>query len=224
MTNIEQALARAQLYHWAARLFFSPDPPLLEALTSGAACEEISAAAAALPESEALSAALDGLQAACARLAGAELGLPEEHTHLFARAVRCPPYETSYDPERALSRPQDMAEIAGFYAAFGVRVSETNRETPDHISMELEFLSYLYAKQGYALEQAQRKNAKLCRKTGGRFVQEHLGRWLPEFAARLAEQARLPFYPAAAGLALALVNGEPQQRETSHAHSTHAPA
>ncbi|MBI4496664.1 MAG: molecular chaperone TorD family protein [Chloroflexi bacterium] len=215
MSERDEVLARAVLYRWAARLFFYPDEATLQALAGGAAQTEMAAAVAALPRREALTTALAEVQAASAALEHEEPGLAGEHTHLFARSVRCPPYESSYAGERAPLRTHDLAEIAGFYAVFGVQVSEERRELPDHVSLELEFLSYLCAKEVYALEHGWRREAGLCRAGRGRFLREHLGQWFPAFAERLTQYARLRFYPAAAGLTQALLEADPMAAPAS---------
>lgn len=129
-------------------------------------------------------------------------GLAEEYTFLFARQVQAPPYESRYLPAGPFGQPQSLADVGGFYAAFGFEVTG---DLPDHLGAELEFLGALCLKEAYAHEQGWAEPADICQQARGRFLAEHLNRWLPVFVARLHEKARLPFYPALADVAAALV-------------------
>lgn len=215
-------VARSILYRWAARMFFYPNDTLIQVWATGQGSRDIAAATAVLtPIPPALVAAHAEVHRGCAQVQIGELGLAEEHTYLFARSVHCPPYETSYAEERGLALGQDLSEIAGFYAAFGVQGSEQRPERPDHVSLELEFVSYLYAKEAYALEQGWTRRARLCRAARERFLREHLGSWLPKFAERLEQHARLPFYPAVAGFVRALLSTEPASLGARHEGTAH---
>jgi TorA maturation chaperone TorD len=56
--------------------------------------------------------------------------------------------------------------------------------------MELEFLSVLAAREAYACEhQLDSDLVALCRDAQKKFLREHLGRWAPAFARRLARTA-----------------------------------
>jgi len=96
-----------------------------------------------------------------------------------------PVYETSYEPGPGASGGPtfQMADIAGFYRAFGFEVSG---ERPDHIVPELEFLALVLVKEAYALMAGQVEGAEICATARRRFIAEHLGRWLP----MLRERAR----------------------------------
>lgn len=195
----ETLLARATLWHFAASAFWYPEPTFLASLRKRAFWRKL-AAAVAVAEVPAAAMALDRLREAAKPVGGP--GLPEEHTFLFARKVLVSPHGTSYgagggDP--ALER----ARLSAFYAAFGFAVSEARPALPDHISLELEFAAVLLAKEAYALAQGWAERAEVTREARGRFLAECVAPWLPQFAARLSEQARLAFYPAAAELALA---------------------
>ena len=100
-----------------------------------------------------------------------------------------------------LFQPHRLADLAAFYRAFGLEVAEEAAERPDHIGMELEFMSVLAAKEAYALEhQADADEAAVCVEAQKRFLREHLGRWAPAFARRLARAAIDPVLTAFATL------------------------
>ena len=97
-----------------------------------------------------------------------------------------PAYETSYEPGTGSAGGPtfQMADIAGFYRAFGFEVTG---ERPDHIVPELEFLALLLVKEGFALIAEDRDGAGVCAEARGKFVAEHLGRWLPLLGQRARE-------------------------------------
>jgi len=83
-----------------------------------------------------------------------------------------PPYETSYETSGpGAGLPQQLADIAGFYLAFGFRAA---RERPDHLETEGEFLSLLYVKEAYARISDDPANAEVCSEGRAKFLGEHL--------------------------------------------------
>jgi len=95
-----------------------------------------------------------------------------------------PLYETSYEGGRGSpgGATFQMADIAGFYRAFGFEVSG---ERPDHLVPELEFLALVLMKEAYARISGDAEGAEVCATARGKFVAEHLGAWLPEFGERV---------------------------------------
>ncbi|MBI4659840.1 MAG: molecular chaperone TorD family protein [Verrucomicrobia bacterium] len=109
----------------------------------------------------------------------------------FSHAARgsCPLNEIEYGDLKAdpLFQPHRLADLAAFYRAFGLEISEDAGERQDHICIELEFMSVLAAKEAFALEQQTgRVELAVCRQTQREFLREHLGRWTPAFARRLS--------------------------------------
>ncbi|MBI4504204.1 MAG: molecular chaperone TorD family protein [Chloroflexi bacterium] len=207
MDAADRLIARARLWQWTARCFGYPDEALLARLHDAATRHEIASIAALGEAVGAIGRALAALWAAADAAAGAEPRLPEEHTFLFARQVVVPPYESSYARPYA-DRTQGLAEVGGFYGAFGFEVAAACPDLPDHVGAELEFVAVLLAKEAYALAQGWTEPAEVTALAREKFLAEHLAPWLPAFAERLAQHARLPFYPAAARLAVTLLRGE----------------
>jgi TorA maturation chaperone TorD len=107
---------------------------------------------------------------------------------LFGGAVRCPPYEGSYESDPIRSG-REMADVAGFYRAFGAEPSGPAAERPDHAGCELEFLSFLAAKRLAAEDAGQDEHAAVCREAEEAFLRDHLGRWFPTFCREVAEES-----------------------------------
>ncbi len=118
-----------------------------------------------------------------------------------------PPYETEYGQMHLFQQTDFLADLAGFYRAFGVEVKE-RVERVDHISTELEFLYLLTLKEGHALERGQTEQAGICRDAQVSFLEAHLGRWAVVFAQQVERKHPENAYGAAAGLLFDFIGAE----------------
>ncbi len=98
-------------------------------------------------------------------------------------------HETEYDPLVAVRKGHELADILGFYTAFGFRLREGQSELPDHLAVELEFVSLLLLKLLYARQHAMAEPAEVTHKAIASFLRDHLGRWVEAFAEAV-DQAR----------------------------------
>jgi hypothetical protein len=121
-------------------------------------------------------------------------GFHDAYVAAFGHAARgsVPMNEIEYGDIKAdpLFQPHRLADLGAFYGAFGLEMTPDAAERQDHISIELEFMSVLAAKETYALEhQLDDEQAAVCREAQKKFLREHLGRWTPAFTRRLARMA-----------------------------------
>jgi TorA maturation chaperone TorD len=121
-------------------------------------------------------------------------GLLVEYTRLFGTDLVCPHYEADYVAAGSFRLAQVLADVTGFYAAFGVRVSDIAHERPDHIVVELDFMNFLATREAHAAGQGQSEKARLCRQAQRLFFERHLGRWAIVFSGNFGAAARLDFY------------------------------
>jgi putative dimethyl sulfoxide reductase chaperone len=201
---MNQLETRAALYSALALGFAYPAEPAMWPLLA----EEMGYAADRLNGGDELDAAVRQVQTAISALGTAATELPgpaEEHTFLFARQTPCPPYESTY---YAGGLEQNLADVAAFYRAFGLQLAPAAHERADHISSQLEFMAVLCAKEARALSSNLVEPAEICRTARRSFLEFHLGRWTPAFAARLEAKSRLRLYPALAGVLLAFLAHE----------------
>jgi DMSO reductase family type II enzyme chaperone len=188
---VAAALRRSAIYRLLATAFAYPTPARLEHVASRAA----QAGADAPP----------GVRAALDRLAGAARGadaatLAGDHVDLFQRQVRCPPYEGAYGAPQMSGKSTLLADIAGFYLAFGLTPAEAQPEVEDHVCAETEFMSALALKEAWALAEGHAEGLAVTRDAARAFLRDHLARWSTTFVQRLADLAPPGFYPAAAAL------------------------
>lgn len=123
-----------------------------------------------------------------------------EHTRLFGVGLAATPYETEYDPLAAARKGHRLADLVGFYEAFGFRLADGGKEFPDHIAVELEFMALLLLKTAQAQVEAWEEARTICVEATGKFLADHLGGWGVAFADRVEAVTVDPFYRRAARL------------------------
>ena len=200
--ELPTSLDRARVYRALAGLFREPDADSL-----GRARElelpELCLALQRLAEDSDLVAEAVAL---CDLFDGIELdGLRSDHHDAFdeSSGTRCAPTEMDQldgRPQLEMTRTFEMADVAGFYKAFGVQVDPSGVRV-DHITCELEFMNLLAVKESIALqEEGDGEHARICRDASRSFLRDHLGRWAPRLGALLAEADNGPVFGAAGRL------------------------
>ncbi len=112
-----------------------------------------------------------------------------EYLRIFDMGRLISPYETEYLQEKISRKPFELADIAGFYQAFGFDVSDgaEHREPVDHVAVELEFMAILAYKERYAGENHQDDRLAIVREAQKKFLHDHLARWGFFYCSRIRE-------------------------------------
>lgn len=115
-----------------------------------------------------------------------------QYENIFGHTAcsKVPLYELEYGEEHSYRQPQELADIAGFYQAFGLQGAQKVPERPDHISVEAEFVHFLLYKKAIALRANDLENAATCQRAYEQFLQEHLAFWLPALTYRITKFAK----------------------------------
>ena len=216
--------ARQSLYRFAALTLIDPrrgtweqlSHPSTAQLARGAAAlvrGEPAAEAQALGLGERPLADLDPALVLARLPANAEaLNAAYEQTFGLLVSSNCPPYETEYiNSKFTFQRSQGLADIAGFYSAFGLEPSTFYPERHDHLALELEFMAFLLGLERTAAESdnADRvERSAICRDAQRKFLAEHLVWWVPTFARLLSRQDPGGFYDAVSQFLAALMTAE----------------
>jgi nitrate reductase assembly molybdenum cofactor insertion protein NarJ len=104
--------------------------------------------------------------------------LESEYLRLFDMGGVISPYETEYLHEKISRKPFELADIAGFYQAFGFGVRRSDRREPvDHVAVELEFMAILAFKEQYAEANRREDHLAIVRDARKKFFAEHLALW-----------------------------------------------
>ncbi|PIQ23209.1 hypothetical protein COW64_25385 [bacterium (Candidatus Blackallbacteria) CG18_big_fil_WC_8_21_14_2_50_49_26] len=102
------------------------------------------------------------------------LQLQSDYIDLFDRGhAQNPIYETEFGRNRSISKASELADLAGFYRAFGLN-SEGIPEMPDHISVELEFYAFLLLKETALIESGESEGVEIVKEARALFLKEHL--------------------------------------------------
>ncbi|MBI3494345.1 MAG: molecular chaperone TorD family protein [Acidobacteria bacterium] len=96
--------------------------------------------------------------------------------------------ETEYGADNQFHQPQQLADIAGYYLAFGLRPALAADERADHVACQCEFMDFLNRKEALLLSSHARDEATLdaTRDAARTFLRDHLGHFGRAFATRLA--------------------------------------
>jgi TorA maturation chaperone TorD len=90
---------------------------------------------------------------------------------------KLPPIESFF---LTLESTSSAEEVSGFYAGAGLTIEEEFEFIPDHLYLELLFMSYLIETNKYDLQK--------------KFLEEHLMNWVPDYCDELAKEAKTLFY------------------------------
>lgn len=134
----------------------------------------------------------------------------EAYYRLFGHAVRgrCPPYELEYGRSEIIHLASVLADVAGFYAAFGREIGDHAEDRADHLTIESEFMALLYEKEAYAIAQADPDHQDISVRAQRDFLKDHLARWLPAFTHRVQQVDPQCFYGLLSRFASAFVSAE----------------
>lgn len=111
--------------------------------------------------------------------------LQVRHGELFDRGgPRASLYETEYGRMRGMGKGHTLADLAGFYHAFGLTLDESRHELLDHLAVELEFYVVLLLKQAALTARADADGVEVVASARAKFLAEHLAGLAGAVAAR----------------------------------------
>lgn len=200
---VDSALARSALYEALTIGLRPPSPELSCRLASPLGARALGMAASLLDDGE-LVARVERLTT----VARDESLLTPTYERLFGHTARgdASPYETEYGADDLFQQPHAMADVAGFYGAFGLTTIAGER--PDHASGECEFLMVLARREALALTRHHADDVAVVRRATRLFLRDHLGRFVPALAGQLRRADPTGFYGALGAFLDVFVAGE----------------
>lgn len=118
-----------------------------------------------------------------------------EYVRLFVNSregVLAPPHASFYTEGSLFG--QAAQEALTHYERFRITPDASENEPPDHISYELEFLSFLCATEQEALDQGRQEDADGLRMAQADFLYNLLIPWANRFCDRIVENSSLAYY------------------------------
>lgn len=185
---VQSALLRSDAYRLLAACFYEPEREMFSE-------ENLCTNLAGLMEKLAVPASA----AACRRMGEGLQGnsqeeLLQEYAALFLGPFNIPahPYGSVYlDKERQLMGDSTMA-AKKIYAEAGVQ--HDIEGPPDHIAIELEFMSFLEQKIAQAISETKQTDLTDFSAIRARFFNRFLASWAPQLGKAISDHAALPYY------------------------------
>ncbi len=111
----------------------------------------------------------------------------------FGLSLPSPLYESAY---REDTSSRDITEeLLRFYEHFNVKLSDKEKDYPDHLVVELEFMAFLAKKEA---DGAQRGNdPRPYRRAQADFLERHLDKWIRKLDEKIQKTIEEPFYQGA---------------------------
>jgi nitrate reductase assembly molybdenum cofactor insertion protein NarJ len=92
-------------------------------------------------------------------------------------------YETEHGRMRGMSKGNDLADIAGFYRAFGLAVdTERSPEMLDQLAVELEFCAHLLFRLSLLRQAHDKEGVEIVEEALRNFLENHVGRYVSTVA------------------------------------------
>jgi TorA maturation chaperone TorD len=218
---IDRALARAVVYRALSLAFQAPDEARLQELGVHDGFKILAAGVRGLARTN------PELESIAGRLAACTVPTPDEvetaFTRLFGHTARglISACETEYGPANGFHQPQQLADIAGYYRAFGLTAVPGSEARVDHVACECEFMDFLSRKEavlltrfgprprGRAATRELRVETELgvTREAARTFLRDHLARFGRAFATQVIREDN-GVYGLMAELLLALLDAE----------------
>ena len=129
-------------------------------------------------------------------------GSPHESVHVNAQGANADPGLLFGDAAVAVRK---------LYREAGLELDEGERSLPDALGVELEFMERLCAMEVRATQDGLTDEVVRLRGFQRRMLEDHLGRWAPEYARKLQPQAETDFYRAMFDLMSEFVEWDLQQ-------------
>lgn len=113
-----------------------------------------------------------------------------EYIDNFDIVPLCPLYEGLTRTDQ--TRQEVLIELLRLYEHFGVELREEQRDFPDHLCVEIEFMAYLAQAESQATESWRQLQAlRLAQRD---FLERHLLVWVPILNQKVASSTGEPFY------------------------------
>lgn len=99
--------------------------------------------------------------------------------------IPCPPYESIQREQPGWPAGWLLAQVEREYSAAGLAPSPVLGEMPDHVAVELEFVSVLCGLEAQAWEKENLGHGLGALRRQKEFLESHLARWFPKFAQQV---------------------------------------
>ena len=119
-----------------------------------------------------------------------------EYAKLFVGPynLKAPPYGSVYLETENRVMQESTFDALKLYRSAGLDMAVDFKDAPDHISAELEFMSFLIFKEVEALSINDIEACYVFNDKQRSFMMRHLGVWISDFLQKIEENAKTEFY------------------------------
>lgn len=193
--------AKAALYSLLAKALNYPDDRLAEAIAKGEFAEALANSLEACGQNSIGSDVRQfgrEMRRTPIKRESLLLELEKDYTWMFFASKPRLAYlfESVYREGKLLQ--ESTFEIAGLYRDAGLVLNEDFRLPPDHIAVELEFLSFLFFKELEGDKKQDKEMVAYARELQAAVVDRHLRLFARNVAERVTQNAKTPFYKTVA--------------------------
>ncbi|MFA5516642.1 MAG: molecular chaperone TorD family protein [Desulfuromonadales bacterium] len=191
--SVSIARTREECYRLLAACFYLPEKEILDADNFFPALS--SHLARTFPSATRFS---DRMRESLAVYSEEELAV--EYSKLFVGPfeLKAPPYGSVYLDGNRTVMGASTGDVHQFYLSCGLKLADDFHELPDHIAVELEFMSYLIHQQSAATAAGNVKEAERFARLQEKFLEKYLVPWLGGFCSAIREGCDNQFYRALA--------------------------
>lgn len=202
------ALFRSKLYQRLAAAFLLPNKELSEAVTTGEFFAEIEQLLESVIRRKEGQPSKDWKRLATKRLGSDQLLNSYHQVFSHTLSQTCPPCEMEYERTHVFQLTQQLADLSGFYKAFGAQPVDKSGERVDHFAVQMEFMSWLTLKQAYFIQEENGEAQQIVADAQMKFFKDHLGRWAPLYLQKMLNQQPPEFYQLVAEAASSFLESE----------------
>lgn len=186
----------SQVYRFLGRCFSYPEIKFCEIMRNEKTAEEIKGLVEGLPFE------IDFKGIPSPSLPQAEF--ESRYINNFDITPPCPLYESSY-PREDMAGRDIYEDLLRFYEHFDIRLNEDEKDYPDHLVTELEFMAYLTQKEAYA--EGVKNDSLPYQLAQMDFMERHLSIWIPELNKKIQERVKESFYKEASSFMIEFLKG-----------------
>lgn len=200
----DEWVARSNFYLLISSLFAEPGSERFRMLSDVSFRSRLITAAEKYPGGHA-----PGIRRIFSLVDGAGKNIADEYIRVFGHTLskETSPYELERGGDEVFRKTQELADINAFYTAFGLEMKE--KERPDHLSVESEFIAFLLLKEAVAVENHLDDDARgVCTDARCNFWKDHYSPWIFGFLDSLERYAPQSSYASFAAPVREFLNDE----------------
>lgn len=204
-SSAEEAFHRSRLYSLVSLALDRPGEEHRRVMDDGVFFEHLSESAAIYGGPDVRRAAEDVTE----RFAGVSRHR-REWASLFGieEGVTVSPYELTYLPGPLMTTVRKLADIKGFYRAYGLRIADSERDRGDHVVFQTEYLGHISLREATLRDEGDTEGVHIVTETRKSFIEDHLGRWYWRFTEEVSKHDDEGFYASIAALLATILERE----------------